>query len=124
MPSSTATAWSRHDNPTSKLCFEEALFRSVYDERGEPAGEACARVDIDAIRHHLRFGGGGVAVDDNFLIEPGMVQEGIPDPDQIVTALLLERYARPHAGMAEDGKPLAEQLQELGAQLDWVREYL
>jgi len=26
--------------------------------------------------------------------------------------------------MIEDGKPLTEQLQELGAQLDWVREYL
>jgi len=26
--------------------------------------------------------------------------------------------------MLEDGKTLAEQLEELGAQLDWVREYL
>jgi len=26
--------------------------------------------------------------------------------------------------MMEDGKPLADQLSELGAQLDWVREYL
>ena len=26
--------------------------------------------------------------------------------------------------MIEDGKPLADQLSELGAQLDWVREYL
>jgi len=26
--------------------------------------------------------------------------------------------------MLEDGKSLAEQLEELGAQLDWVREYL
>jgi hypothetical protein len=26
--------------------------------------------------------------------------------------------------VTDDGKPLAEQLAELGAQLDWVREYL
>jgi len=26
--------------------------------------------------------------------------------------------------MLEDGKSLTEQLEELGAQLDWVREYL
>jgi len=26
--------------------------------------------------------------------------------------------------MIDDGKSLAEQLSELGAQLDWVREYL
>jgi valyl-tRNA synthetase len=26
--------------------------------------------------------------------------------------------------MTEDGKSLTEQLSELGAQLDWVREYL
>jgi len=26
--------------------------------------------------------------------------------------------------MTEEGKPLADQLSELGAQLDWVREYL
>jgi hypothetical protein len=26
--------------------------------------------------------------------------------------------------MIEDAKPLTEQLAELGAQLDWVREYL
>ena len=28
------------------------------------------------------------------------------------------------SSMIEDGKPLADQLSELGAQLDWVREYL
>jgi len=27
-------------------------------------------------------------------------------------------------GMVEDGRPLQEQLEEIGAQLDWVREYL
>jgi hypothetical protein len=27
-------------------------------------------------------------------------------------------------GMVEDGKSLTDQLSELGAQLDWVREYL
>jgi hypothetical protein len=26
--------------------------------------------------------------------------------------------------MTDDARPLAEQLDELGAQLDWVREYL
>ena len=29
-----------------------------------------------------------------------------------------------HPAVAEDGKPLDEQLEELGAQLAWVREYL
>ncbi len=28
------------------------------------------------------------------------------------------------ASMIEDGKSLTDQLSELGAQLDWVREYL
>ena len=28
------------------------------------------------------------------------------------------------AAVTEDGKSLTEQLSELGAQLDWVREYL
>jgi hypothetical protein len=28
------------------------------------------------------------------------------------------------ASMTDDGKSIAEQLDELGAQLDWVREYL
>ena len=32
-----------------------------------------------------------------------------------------DRY---HRQMIEDGKSLTDQLSELGAQLDWVREYL
>ena len=33
---------------------------------------------------------------------PGVIEEGTPDPNQIVFGLRRQRYARPHAGMDEE----------------------
>jgi hypothetical protein len=38
--------------------------------------------------------------------------------------VLLRDHATIVVEMTEDGKTLQEQLEEIGAQLDWVREYL
>ena len=84
---------------------------------GELPGGVGAGVEINAVRKDLRLGDWRMAVHHDLFERAGMFEKVVSYPQQIMSALLCQRYARANAGMHEEiisaDVGIAQPLQEI-----------
>ena len=74
----------------------------MYHQCRQYSGLVGEGVEVDPVRHHLRFMVRRVAVHDHLRMEVRPVQEFFPYPDEILKVLPFERYAGAYARVAEE----------------------
>lgn len=90
------------DNPEAGLFLDCEHPLALDCQQGQNAGRIRAGVDIDPVRSNLRLGHGGMTVHNEFAEVLLALKELIPDPKQILLALLPQRHAWLHPSMREE----------------------